>query len=90
MLCTAEHCTLKSRKPKLCGDITETLDNSSYGKLLYFEQHIQLKTGNKFNRKYARTELIVCCMLKVLLNLHIFQLLNINCSEPCLGPLSKV
>ena len=48
-------------------------------------RHIQLKTGNKFNRKYARTELIVCCMLKVLLNLHIFQLLSINCSERCQG-----
>ena len=52
MLCTAEHCTLKSRKPKLCGDITETLDNSSYGKLLYFEQTYPVKkrvtnsTGN--------------------------------------------
>ena len=51
MLCTAEHCTLKSRKPKLCGDITETLDNSSYGKLSYFEQTYPVKNGQQIQQE---------------------------------------
>ena len=61
MLCTAEHCTLKSRKPKLCGDITETLDNSSYGKLLYFEQTYPVKNGQQIQQE-IRANWINCLL----------------------------
>ena len=56
---------------------------SSYGKLLYFRvdiSHKQTKNTTGIPRELNK-------LLKVLLNLHNFPLLNINCTEPYLGPL---
>ena len=58
---------------------------SSYGKLLYFRvdiSHKQTKNTTGIPRELNK-------LLKVLLNLHNFPLLNINCTEPYLGPLYR-
>ena len=91
VLCRAEHCFLISRKPKLYGDIksrypkiTETMK-----KLLCFWVDISHKWAT--NSTGIRAKWINCLLdiLKVLLNLHSFPLLNINCNEPYLGPLYR-
>ena len=89
VLCTAEHCSLRSRKPKLYGDIKSRYPKitAAMEKLLYFWVDKSHKRAT--NSTGIRANWINCLLyiLKVLLNLHNFPLLNINCTEPCLGPL---
>ena len=58
-------------------------------KLLYFWVDISHKRAT--NSTGIRANWINCLLniLKVLLNLHNFPLLNINCTEPYLGPLYR-
>ena len=90
MLCTAKHCSLRSRKPKLYGDDMK----SSYSKitaamekLLHFWVDISHKRPTNSTGKRANWINYLLNILKVLFNLHKFPLLNINCTEPYLGPL---
>ena len=89
VLCTAEHCSLRSRKPKLYGDIKSRYPKitAAMEKLLYFWVDKSHKRAT--NSTGIRANWINCLLyiLKVLLNLHNFPLLNINCTEPYLGPL---
>ena len=89
MLCTAEHCSLRSRKPKLYGDIKSRYPKitAAMEKLLYFWVDKSHKRAT--NSTGIRANWINCLLYikKVLLNLHNFPLLNINCTEPYLGPL---
>ena len=91
VLCTAEHCSLRSRKPKLYGDIKSSYSHitAAMEKLLYFWVDISHKRAT--NSTGIRANWINCLLniLKVLLNLHNFPLLNINCTEPYLGPLYR-
>ena len=91
VLCTAEHCFLRSRKPKLFGDIKSGYFKitAAMEKLLYFRVDISHKRAT--NSTAIRANVINClsCTLKVLLNLHNFPLLKITCTEPCLGPLYR-
>ena len=67
----------------------DTLDNSSYEKFLYFWVNISHKRAT--NSTGIRANWINCLLYiwKVLLNLHNFPLLNINCTELYLGPLYR-
>ena len=58
-------------------------------KLLYFWVDISDKRAT--NSTGIRANWLNCLLniLKVLLHLHNFPLLNINCTEPCLGPLYR-
>ena len=89
MLCTAEHCSLRSRKPKLYGDIKSRYPKiaAAMEKLLYFWVDKSHKRAT--NSTWIRANWTNCLLyiLKVLLNLHNFPLLNINCTKPYLGPL---
>ena len=89
VLCTAKHCSLRSRKPKLYGDIKSSYSQitAAMEKLLYFWVDISHKRAT--NSTGIRANWINCLLniSKVLLNLHNFPLLNINCTEPYLGPL---
>ena len=91
MLCTAKHCSLRSRKPKLYGDIKSSYSQitAAMEKLLYFWVDISHKRAT--NSTGIRANWINCLLyiLKVLLNLHNFPLLNINCTEPYPGPLYR-
>ena len=91
MLCTAEHCSLRSRKPKLYGDIKSSYSHitAAMEKLLYFWVDISHKRAT--NSTGIRANWINCLLYiwKVLLNLQNFPLLNINCTEPYLGPLYR-
>ena len=78
MLCTALNIVL--------WDFTEILILSNYGNffhaiLIYF------KAGN--NSAGIRTNWINCLLYNVLLNLHVFPVLNIYCTEPYLGQLQR-
>ena len=89
LLCTAEHCSLRSHKPKLYGDIKSSYPKitAAMEKLLYFWVDKSHKRAT--NSTWIRANWTNCLLyiLKVLLNLHNFPLLNINCTEPYLGPL---
>ena len=89
VLCTAEHCSLRSRKPKLYGDIKSRYPKitAAMEKLLYFWVDKSHKRAT--NSTGIRANGINCLLyiLKVLLNLHNFPLLNINCTVPYLSPL---
>ena len=91
MLCTAKHRSLRSRKPKLYGEIKSSYSHitAAIEKLLYFWVDISDKRAT--NSTGIRANWINCLLtiLKVLLNLHNFPLLNINCTEPYLGPLYR-
>ena len=89
VLCTAEHCSLRSRKPRLYEDIKSRYPKitAAMGKLLYFwvdKSHKRATTSTGICTNCSNCLLYI---LKVLLNLHNFSLLNINCTEPYLGPL---
>ena len=89
VLCTAEHCSLRSRKPKLYGDIKSRYPKitAAMEKLLYFWVDKPHKRAT--NSTGIRAYWINCLLyiLKVLLNFHNFPLLNINCTESYLSPL---
>ena len=89
MLCTAEHCSLRSRKPKLYGDIKSRYPKitATTEKLLYFwvDKPHKRATNSTGIRAYWINRLLY--ILKVLLSLHNFPLPNINCTELYLGPL---
>ena len=92
VLCIAKHCSLRSRKPKLYGDMKSSYswDYGSYGKIIiYFWVDISDKRAT--NSRGIRANWINCLLniLKFLLNLRNFPLLNINCTEPYLGPLYR-
>ena len=91
VLCTAEHCSLRSRKPKRYGDIKSRYPNitAAMEKLLYFWVDISHRRAT--NSTGIRANWINCLLyiLKVLLNLHNFPLLNRNCTELYLGPLYR-
>ena len=91
VLCTAKHCSLRSRKPKLYGDIKSRYPKitAAMEKLLYFWVDKSHKRAT--NSTGIRANWINCLLyiLKVVLNLHNFPLLNINCTEPYLGPLYR-
>ena len=91
VLCTAEHCSLRSRKPKRHEDIKSRYPNitATMEKLLYFWVDKSHKRAT--NSTGIRANLINCLLyiLKVLLNLHNFPELNINCTELYLGPLYR-
>ena len=90
-LCTAKHCSLRSRKPKLYGDMKSNYYKitAAMEKLLYFWVDKSHKPAT--NSTGIRANWINCLLYiwKVLLNLHNFPLLNINCTEPYLGPLYR-
>ena len=92
VLCTAKHCSLRSRKPNLYGDmkIGYSKITAAMEKLLYFWVDISDKRATN-STGIKRANWINCLLniLKVLLNLHDFPLLNINCTEPYLGPLYR-
>ena len=83
VLCTAEHCSLRLRKPKLYGDTKSRYPKitAAMEKFLYFWVDKPHKWAT--NSTGIRTYWINCPLysLKVLLNLHNFPLLNINCTE---------
>ena len=91
VLCTAEHCSLRSRKSKRYEDIKSRYPNitATMEKLLYFWVDKSHKRAT--NSTVIRANLINCLLyiLKVLLNLHNFPELNINCTELYLGPLYR-
>ena len=90
VLCKAEHCSLRSRKPKLYGEEilkADTLRLLQLRKNFIFLSRQISQTGPKFNRNTGELNNCLLYILKVLLNLHNFPLLNINCTEPYLGPL---
>ena len=89
VLCTAEHCSLRSRKPKLYGDIKSRYPKitAAMEKLLYFWVDKSHKRATNSTGIRANWTNCLLYILKVLLNLHNFPLLNINCTEPYLGPL---
>ena len=91
VLCTAEHCSLRSRKPKLYGDIKTIYPKitAAMEKLLYFwvdKSHKRITNSTGIRANWINCLLYI---LKVLLNLHNFPLMNINCIEPYLGPLYR-
>ena len=63
VLCTAEHCSLRSRKPKLYGDIKSRYPKitAAMEKLLYYFKWTNLINGPQIQHEYPRTEQIVCC-----------------------------
>ena len=81
---------LRSRKPKLYGDIKSRYPKitAAMEKLLYFwvdKSHKRATNSTGISANWTNCPLYI---LKVLLNLlHNFPLLNINCTEPYLGPL---
>ena len=91
MLCTAEHCFLRSCKPKLYGDIKTRYPKitAAMEKLSHFWVDKSHKRAT--NSTGVRENWINCLLYiwKVLLNLHNFPLLNINCTEPYFGPLYR-
>ena len=89
MLCTAKHCSLRSRKPKLYGDMKSSYSKitAAMEKLLYFWVDISDKRATNSTGIRANWTNCLLYILKVLLNLHNFPLLNKNCTEPYLGPL---
>ena len=78
-----------AKLPKLYGDIKSRYSKKTTAmeKLLYFWLDISHKRAT--NSTKIRANWINCLLYnwKVLLNLHNFPLLNINCTEPYLGPL---
>ena len=91
MLCTAEHCSLRSRKPKLYGDSKTRYPKitAAMEKLLHFwvdKSHKRLTSSTGVRANWINCLLYIW---KVLLNLHNFPLLNIKCTEPYLGPLYR-
>ena len=54
--------------------------------LTRFYAEISYKTDKKFNRNAHELN---NCLLDKVLNLHIFPLLSIKCTEPFFGPLYK-
>ena len=91
VLCTAEHCSLRSRKPKLYGDMKSSYSKitAAMEKLLYFWVDKSHKRATNSTGIRANWTNCLLYILKVLLNLHNFPLLNINCTEPYLGPLYR-
>ena len=91
VLCTAKHCSLRSRRPKLYGDMKSsyTKITPAIEKLLYVWVDISHKRAT--NSTGIRANWINCLLniLKVLLNWHSFPLLNINCTKLYLGPLYR-
>ena len=85
VLCTAEHCSLRSRKPKRYGDIKSRYPNitATMEKLLYFWVDTSHKRAT--NSTGILANLINC----LLLNLHNFPVLNVNCTELYLGLLYR-
>ena len=89
VLCTAEHCSLRSRKPKLYGDIKSRYPKitAAMEKLLYFWVDKSHKRATNSTGIRANWTNCLLYILKVLLNCqHNFPLLNINCTELYLGP----
>ena len=85
VLCTAEHCSLRLRKPKLYGDV-----KSSYEKIIIFLSRQISYTGYKFNRNTGKLNKLSVVHFKGSAQLTQFPpLLNINCTEPYLGPLYR-
>ena len=89
VLWTAEYCFLSAGKPKLYGDIKGRYPKitAAMEKLLYFwvdKSHKRATNSAGISANWTNCLLYI---LKVLLNLHNFPLLNINCTEPYLGPL---
>ena len=91
VLCTAEHCYLRSRQPKLYRDIKSRYPNitAAMEKLLYLWVDISHKRATNSTRIRANWVNCLLYIWKVLLNLHNFPLLNKNCTEPYLGPLYR-
>ena len=91
MLCTAEHWSVRSRKPKLYGDIKTRYPKitATMEKLLHFWVDKSHKRATNSTGIRANWTNCLLYILKVLLNLHNFPLLNINCTEPYLGPLYR-
>ena len=92
VLCTAKHCSLRSRRPKLYEDIKSSYPKITavMEKLLYFWVDVSHKRAK--NSTGIRANWILNCLLyilKVLLNFKNFPLLNINCTEPYLCPLYR-
>ena len=90
MLCTAEHCSLRSCKPKLYWDIKSRYPKitATMEKLLYFWVDKPHKRATNSTGIHAYWINCLLYILKVLLSLHNFPLPNINCStELYLGPL---
>ena len=89
VLCTAKNCSLRSHIPKLYVDIKSSYlkITAAMKKLLYFWVDVSHKRATNSTGKHANWINCLLNILQVLLNLHNFPLLNINCTEPYLGPL---
>ena len=80
--------SLRSRKPKRYGDVKSKYPKiaAAMERLLYFWVDKSHKRAINSTGIRANSNCLLY-ILKVLLNLHNFPLLNINCTEPYLGPL---
>ena len=89
MLCTAQHCSLRSRKPERYGDIKSRYPKITAAMGLYVwveKSHKRATNSTGIHMNWINCLLYI---LKVLLNLDNFPLLNINCTELYLGLLYR-